>query len=377
MTGRRYLLISTLLICLVTSCTPKPRPPASPAAPSILPNVLVMAEGQVTIKRSDATGFVPTGVGAQVKPGDLLRVDGGEAAIFCGNETEWDNGPHRLAADKPQGVPCLAGRSPRAAPNLGRLRGETTSNVDTIPYVLSPRSGFVRNDRPTLRWHTLASTDVYTTTLISDDGRERPPQRGSGGEMPYPETWPKLASGGSYRLVVQTGERSSKEEEGEEANSPGFSLLNQAKAAQLQEQEAKLRARPFNEQALTLVLAELYLNDEYKLRSEAAALLSGAAVEDLPAAQVLLGEVYLEMGLADEAQAAFEHALALAQQSGLPEFEAGAELGLGSVACLRWDESQAEAHWQTAQDNYATLGLATRAQEAAAMLNTAHADCIR
>ena len=85
----------------------------------------------------------------------------------------------------------------------------------------------------------------------------------------------------------------------------------------------KLRARRFNEQALTLVLAELYLNDEYKLRSEAAALLSGAAVEDLPAAQVLLGEVDLEMGLADEAQAAFEHALALAQQSGLPEFEAG------------------------------------------------------
>ncbi len=81
-----------------------------------------------------------------------------------------------------------------------------------------------------------------------------------------------------------------------------------------------------------LLLAELYLSDGYRLRSEAAELLSGAAVEDLASAQVLLGEVYLEMGLVDEAQAAFDKALALAQKSGLPEFEAGAEFGLGTVS---------------------------------------------
>ena len=380
MSATRLLLIAVLLMCLLTSCaTPRPAPPpANPAAPSILPNELVVAEGQVTVKRRDATGFVPAGVGAQVEPGDLLRVEGGEAAIFCGNEAEWVSGLRPLTAGKNNGVPCLAGRSPRSAPDLTRLRGETSSRVDDIPYVLSPRSGFVRSDRPTLRWHTLTNTDVYTVTLAGDDGLERPPVQANGGELAYPDAWPTLVGeGASYRLVVQAGERSSEEEVSGNAKSWGFSLLDPAKAAQLQGQEEKLRKRPFSEEALTLLLAELYLSDAYKLRSEAAELLSGAAVENLASARVLLGEVYLEMGLVGEAQAAFDKALALAQKSGLPEFEAGAEFGLGTVACLRWDNGQAEAYWQTAKDQYVMLGLVERAQKAAAALGTIEDKCTR
>ncbi len=235
MSAGRHLLMGIVLICLLTSCaTPPPAtpPPATPAAPSILPNELVVAEGQVTVKRREATGFVPAGVGAQVEPGDLLRVEGGEAAIFCGNEAQWESGPQPLTAGKSHGVPCLAGRSPRSAPDLTRLRGETSASADNIPYVLSPRSGNVRSDRPMLRWHTLADTGVYTITLVSDDGQERPPVQASGGELAYPDTWPALAGGGAgYRLVVQADERSSEEEASGEAKSWGFSLLEPAQAA--------------------------------------------------------------------------------------------------------------------------------------------------
>ena len=387
MSARRHLLIAILLICLIASCaSPPPATPAAPsilssatsAIPSILPNELVKAEGQVTVKRRQATGFVPAGVGTQVEPGDLLRVEEGGAAIFCGNEAEWDSGPRPLTAGESHGVPCLAGRSPRTAFDQTRLRGQTNARVDDIPYVLSPRTGFVRSDRPMLRWHTLTNTDAYTITLVGDDRRERPPVRAGGGELAYPDAWPALMGGGaSYRLVVQAGERSSEEEVSGKDKFWGFSLLEPANATQLQNQEAKLRARPFNEDALTLLLAELYLNDAYKLRSEATGLLSEAVVEDLASAQVLLGEVYLEMGLVDEAQAAFDKALALAQKSGLPEFEAGAEFGLGTVSCLRWDRGQAEAHWQTAKDQYAKLGLVERAQKTATVLGTIEAECIR
>jgi hypothetical protein len=375
MTIRRHLQISLLLICLIASCaTPLP---TTPVAPSILPNELVMAEGQVTIKRREATDFVPTGVGAQVEPGDLLRVEGGEAAIFCGNATQWDTSPRLLTGGESHGVPCLAGRSPRSAPDLTRLRGETGSRVDNIPYVLSPRSGFVRSDRPTLRWHTLANTGAYTVTLTGDDELERPPVQASGGELPYPDGWPSLAGGGaSYSLVVQAGERSS-EEEGSGAKSWGFSLLDPAQAAQLQSQEAKLRSRPLGEDALTLLLAELYLSDAYRLRSEAAELLSGAAVENLASAQVLLGEVYLEMGLVDEAQPAFDRARILAEQAGLPESEAGAAFGLGTVACLRREQAQAEGYWQAAQTQYEALGMGAQAQAAADRLRAAQTECTR
>jgi hypothetical protein len=330
------------------------------------------------VKRKETTNFVPVGVGAKVEPGDLLRVEGGEAAIFCGNETLWDSGPLVLAAGSSRGVPCVAGRSARSAPDLTRLRGETGPSVDNIPYVLSPRSGFARNDRPALRWHTLADTGVYTVTLVSDDGLERPVVQASGGELAYPDAWPSLAGeGASYRLVVQAGERSSEEEASGEAKPWGFSLLDPAKAAQLQSQEAKLRARPFSEEALTLLLAELYLSDAYRLRSEAAELLSGAAVENLASAQVLLGEVTLEMGLVDEAQPAFDQALVLAQQAGLPEFEAGAAFGLGTVACLRQQQARAEDYWQAAQTQYEALGMAAQAQTAADSLSAARTECTR
>ena len=378
----RLLVCTALLVGMMTSCaTPPssaPLPPSAPPPASILPNVLVKVGGRVAVRRKETTNFVPAGVGAQVEPGDLLRVEGGEAAIFCGNETLWPSAPLLLAAGKNQGVPCLAGRSPRPAPDLSGLRGQAGPRADNIPYVLSPRKGFVRSDRPTLRWHALTNTDVYTITLISDDGVKRTPVRASGGELAYPAAWPSLAGGGvSYRLVVQAGARSSEEAVAGEAKSWGFSLLGPAKAAQLQSQEEKLGERQLGKDALTLLLAELYLNDAYRLRSEAAELLSGAAVENLASAQVLLGEVYLEMGLIDEARTAFDRALMLAQQAGLPEIEAGAEFWLGTAACLRWDNRQAEAHWQAAQAKYAGLGVLEGAQKAAAMLGTAQAECTR
>ena len=195
-----------------------------------------------------------------------------------------------------------------------------------------------------LRWHTLSDTDVYTVTLDGDDELERPPVQASGGELAYPDTWPSLAGeGASYSLVVQAGERSSAEEGSGEAMPWGFSLLDPAQAAQLQSQEAKLRRTPTWRGCLDAVVGRLYLSDAYRLRSEAAELLSGAAVEDLASAQVLLGEVYLEMGLVDEAQLAFDQALVLAQQAGLPEFEAGAAFGLGTVACLRYNRRRPKA----------------------------------
>lgn len=371
MTDTRHVLVSTLLLFLVASCATK-----MPATPSMLPNELVKADGQVTIKRREASDFVPIGVGAQVEPGDLLRVEGSDAAIFCGNETQWENSPLVLSAGESHGVPCLAGRSPRSAPDLTRLRGEASSDVDDIPYVLSPRGGFVRSDRPMLHWHTLANTAVYTVTLVSDDGLERPSVEASGGELLYPEGWPVLmGDGASYRLVVQADERSSEEEASDEIKPWGFSLLDPARAAQLQSQEDKLRSRPLGEDVLTLLVAELYLSDAYRLYSEAAELLSGESGENLAAAQVLRGDLYLQMALVDEAQETFDEAMLLAQQGGLPEFEAGARFGLGTAACLRWDRAQAEDDWRAAQAKYEMLGLAQQAQAAADKLILAPTEC--
>ena len=390
MSARRYLLAWVMLMCLVASCGGSAPPPpevssatrkapaAALAGPSILPNQLVKVDGQVTLTRPGAAEAVSLGVGAEVEPGDLLRVEGGDAALFCGNEAEWDRGPIVLAAGKTAGVSCLAGRSPRSASDLTRLRGDNSDRPDDIPYVVSPRTGFVLSDRPTLRWHTLPNIDTYTVTLVGDDEQERAPVEAKGGELAWPDSWPALkGDGSSYRVVVKAGERSSDDETSDKAKPWGFSLLDPAKADQLKALDAKLSARPLSPEARALLLAELYLGDSYGLRSEAVALLSGAGVKDLPAAQISLGEVYVDMKLVDEAKAAFDAALASAQKAGLRDFEARAEFGLGTVACGDGEWAQAEAHWQKAQTQYKALGMAAREKETAEKLAAGQDGCAR
>jgi len=241
----------------------------------------------------------------------------------------------------------------------------------------------VLNDRPTLRWHFLSNVEVYTVTLASDDGKQRPvvtvrfpsPSRGGareGVELAYPEAWPSLEAGGvNYQLRVEGGGRRS---EKVDTFRQGFSLLDPDKAARVRNQVERLRRRPLTEPALTLLLGELHLS--YDLRSEAVEMLEFLPGGDQVAAiQQLLGETYLTMGLFAEAEMAFERALALAQAAGLPEAEAVAHFGLGQAACGQWKGARAEEQWRAAQAQYQALEMAARADEATKWLENATEKC--
>lgn len=358
----RFLLVLFLSLFLLTAaCNGTP-----PPSPSILPNLLVQVEGRVEVRRQGSIRFVPVGLGAEVQAGDTLHLLEGKAAVFCGNETLWDKSPQSLSVgEEKSGVPCLAGRQPRPTPDIVQLRGDTTNVVGDIPYVLSPRSGWVLDDRLALRWHVLPGVGAYTVTLVSDDGQERTAVTASGGELAYPDTWPPLQAGGAnYRLHVERGGRRS--DEGDTFGQ-GFSLLNPDQMARVRDQAAHLRKRPLTETALTLLLAELYLS--YDLRSEAVEMLVALPDGDqVVAVQRLLGETYLAMGLSTEAEMAFYQALALAQAAGLPEDEAAAHFGLGLAACGQWDETEAQEQWEQAREQYQTLGMAVQTEEVAKWL---------
>ena len=92
----------------------------------------------------------------------------------------------------------------------------------------------------------------------------------------------------------------------------GFSLLRPQKRQQIAAQVERLRQRSLDDLSLTLLLAELHLNN--KLYSEAVELLLALPDGDqVVAVQHLLGETFLEMKLLDEVTAAYSQALALAQ----------------------------------------------------------------
>lgn len=384
-----FALLSTLIVLLATACQPQPstvpvagrqasdQPTTATALaePGELPNILVLTNANnanVAVRRRGGA-FLPATLGTELAPGDLVQVKEGEAAIFCGAEANWESSPLPLAVGQDAGIPCGAGRSPRPYPHLSTLllasRGVTTSTA-TAPtlLILSPRSGWVIDNRPPLVWQEITGASSYTITLESDDGQERPPVIANSSPLPYPATWPPLEGlGASYQVVVTASN-------GVESDpkTPGFSLLEEP--APLQAKIERLRQRPLPEPALTILLAELYLRAN--LRSETVTLLTALPNADqLVAVQQLLGETYLNMGLLDQSEAAYTRLLTLAQAQGLVEAEAVAHMGLGYASCVRSQPEQGKEHWSQAHVLYQQIPLSARADEVADLLTQADQEC--
>jgi len=382
--GRMVLLLALALVVGTAGCdgAPTSQNPRSESAggDSLLPNVLVEATGTVAVRHQGGSTFIPIGFGARLLADDLLNISGGSAAAFCGDESQWESSPKTLRSGKNRSIPCLRGRTATPAPDVARLRlrGEPGSRPTDLPYALSPRTGFVLSDRPTLRWHAISDATAVTITLDSNDGLVRPAKLVLGAELVYPDDWPPLQrNGADYALRVQPPTALSATLS---APGSGFTALDGERKARVQALSARLRERPLSDAARSLLLAELYLHydERYPLRSEAAELLRNVPDgEQIRAIQQLLGEVNLQMGLFAEAEQPLQHALALATEAGEAESEADARLHLGAAACLRGDQAQATAYWQAAQAKYTTLSLPTMAEQAAARLKSAASDCAR
>lgn len=355
----RIIVASLFLILSVTACqpvatpTPAPAPVALTATPS-LPNLLILTEAQVQVRRKDSLAPVAVALGAEVSPGDTITVTQGSAALFCGAEADWDASPRALAVGKVAGVPCGEGRPPRPYPDAAMVRsrgGEERPTSGEI-YILSPRSGWVMNDRPTLTWHEITGAATYTVTLESDDGITRTIVAPSS-PLPYPTQWePLQAEGASYRLIVAAGDKSSGEE------TPGFSLLEDQD--EFKAKVARLQQRVPAEPARTLLLAELYLSRN--LRSEAIDLLTALPDADqIIAVQSLLGETYLNMGLVSQGQVAYTRMAELAESQGFIESQAQALTGLGWAACALRDLDTVNKQWSQAQALYDQHSLSAQA----------------
>ncbi len=350
-----------LVTCLAAACGATPTPaheaiataPPRAGGPSLLPNLLVEAEGDVWLRRIGWNEFLPASFGTAVQPGDLLRVpEGSLASVFCGDETLWDAGPRTLPDDGLEHTaPCQTGRPPRPWSDVAALRGEQD---DQIPYVVHPRNTALMSHRPRLRWHPLPGVDSYTVALISDDGRDRPPVEVGDDQAAWPVDWPPLEADATYVLVVEGG--GARSDRGNEQHAGlGFWLLSDAEAEVVGALESRLRARPISSTATALLVAELYLSHE--LRAEATELLEDLATSSRAASVWLaLGQTYLEAGLTSEAGSALDQAIAAAQGTGQQEIEAAARVGLALVARTQDDATTAEAHLSAARLLYEQIG---------------------
>lgn len=330
----------------------------SPASSQALPNLLLEVDGEVELRRTGWTDYLPAEFGAVIRTGDLVRVaQGSQAAVFCGDEASWEQGPAVLAGDgQEHGVPCESGRPPRPWPDVAALRGAAEEG---IAYVVQPRNTALLSDRPDLvaRFSGASSDTLSIVTVLSDDGKERPPIQSTHDIAAWPEAWAPMEPGATYVLLVG--------EEQADAGATlgrGFWLLDPATAEAVRAQEARLRQAGLSEPAQHLLISELYRS--YGLHAEAIDLLRPLSEEaPSPPVWLNLGQAYLETGLPAEASDSFEAALALAEKSGDLPSAGEAYIGLALVAQLHGEAAVFESTLEQARSMFEQVGDDERLQE--------------
>jgi tetratricopeptide (TPR) repeat protein len=135
-----------------------------------------------------------------------------------------------------------------------------------------------------------------------------------------------------------------------------FGLMATEKATVGEEEATSLKKQGLSPEAETLSLAYLYEGNN--LKAEAIALLQSLSQQKSQNRVVysLLGDLFLQTSLNQQAKQAYEQALSLAQKSGDQEGEAEAQSGLGEANFGLRKEEDALFWLKKAQASYAVLG---------------------
>jgi tetratricopeptide (TPR) repeat protein len=148
----------------------------------------------------------------------------------------------------------------------------------------------------------------------------------------------------------------------------GFWLLDPEEAKAVQTQEANLRSQSLNADAKDLLVAELYLSRG--LKAEAIELLESIETrENTPWVGLLLGQIYLDLGMLGEAEVAFSRSSEFAALNGDLQAEAESHIGLGIIASAKDNPTLANQHYDAAKELYTRMGSEQGIQQVEALKN--------
>jgi hypothetical protein len=309
-------------------------------------NILIVNKGEVKVKKENWKAFQKASTGSLLRPNDYLQMGSNASAfLLCSNTKRWKptaGKQFRVSEGCPRGT---ASRPPNVA------RAQTRAGNEPISYVISPRNTELLNDRPLLKWNPVSGATRYQVQLqgggLDWQTETNQTQLLYGGQEP-------LKSGVKYLLTVTTDKGvSSKQEVG--ANLM-FGVMATEKAKVVKEEATNLKKQGLSPEAETLALA--YLHEGNNLKAEAIALLQSLSQQKSQNRVVysLLGDLLLQTGLNQQAQQAYQQALALAQKSGDQEGEAEAQSGLGEASFGLGKKEEALSWLKKAQASFGVLG---------------------
>ena len=265
-------------------------------------NLVVLIEGQVSVKRKGWSTYAPLVFGSNLEPGDLLHLDqSSHAKVVCSDLTLHDVQPGIA------GVPCV-----RSQPLLRRAGGSVIDATrgwpsdGSFPMVLSPRKTKILSPNPILRWTPVQGATVYSVIVRGATlywvSRVR-----TSTEILYPQKAPRLESGQDYKLIVNVDDRSSSAEPG---LGLGFSLLDVKDRKKVLREENQIKDLRLSEGPTQFLIAHLYAT--YRLNAEAIQRLESISPKfKVAAVERFLGNLYVEIGLTRQAEAHYLTSLAL------------------------------------------------------------------
>jgi len=315
-------------------------------------NILIINKGEVKVKKENWKAFQKASTGSLLRPNDYLQMGSNASAfLLCSNTERWQPTAGKQFRVS-EGCPRGTASRPRTV-NLSQTR----SPNGLTPYIISPRNTDLLSDRPLLKWNPVKGATRYQVQL--EGGGLDWKTETNETQILYAGQEP-LKSGVNYLLTVTTNkEVSSKQEVG--ANLM-FGLMATEKAKVVEEEAMNLKKQGLSPEAETLALAYLYEGNN--LKAEAIALLQplGQQKSQNRVVYSLLGDLLLQTGLNQQAQQAYEQALALAQKSEDQEGEAEAQSGLGEASFGLGKKEEALSWLKKAQASYAVLGDEFQAQ---------------
>lgn len=153
-----------------------------------------------------------------------------------------------------------------------------------------------------------------------------------------------------------------------------FQRVDDDTVTQIQATASEIEAQDLSIEAEAIVLADLYQSvaqpntpppDSAGLVYEAISVLEGAIADgsQTPYVHRLLGDLYLQTGLLDDAERRYQDVLEYAQIDRDGGDRATAQVGLANIAAARGDRREAEAWLQRARVSYASLGNTQQVQQ--------------
>jgi hypothetical protein len=284
-------------------------------------HVVVTVKGRVGIKRKNSHRYVRATPGMVISRGDQIRRKKSSKITLL--STDLNN-----IRDVPAGIQKV--NYPIAKPILYSGRKKIIRpRGNGLSVVISPRRTRLINARPKIQWETINNSTSYTIILKSEGGKEWrfSTDSSANGETIYPNNWPSLELGKIYLINIVS-------DKGDSVNEPdlGFSLLDSSEAMSVRAAEARIQTLNLGYAKKRYLIAQLYA--DHGLNAEAIDYLEAltrSTNEMKSASMLMLGDLYLTVGLSRLAERAYLNALKLKRMEGDLEGQAATQYGLAQA----------------------------------------------